>query len=73
MADKVQGSIVPVEAGFLNYVTREPLGVVGADRAVELSADVHQLEDGTGPRRRQHGGAQAGRTHTRSHAAHRSA
>ncbi|MGD1071916.1 MAG: aldehyde dehydrogenase family protein [Bryobacteraceae bacterium] len=29
MADKVQGSIIPVEAGFLNYVTREPLGVVG--------------------------------------------
>jgi acyl-CoA reductase-like NAD-dependent aldehyde dehydrogenase len=29
IADKVQGSIVPVEAGFLNYVTREPVGVVG--------------------------------------------
>jgi len=29
MADKVQGSVVPVEAGFLNYVLREPLGVVG--------------------------------------------
>jgi aldehyde dehydrogenase (NAD+) len=29
MADKFQGSVVPVEAGFLNYVTREPLGVVG--------------------------------------------
>jgi acyl-CoA reductase-like NAD-dependent aldehyde dehydrogenase len=29
MADKVQGAVVPVEAGFLNYVTREPLGVVG--------------------------------------------
>ena len=29
MADKVQGSVVPVEPGFLNYVTREPLGVVG--------------------------------------------
>jgi len=29
MADKVQGSVVPVEAGFLNYVMREPLGVVG--------------------------------------------
>jgi acyl-CoA reductase-like NAD-dependent aldehyde dehydrogenase len=29
MADKAQGSVVPVEAGFLNYVTREPLGVVG--------------------------------------------
>jgi len=29
MADKVEGSIVPVEAGFLNYVLRQPLGVVG--------------------------------------------
>ena len=29
MADKVQGSIVPVETGFLNYVTRDPIGVVG--------------------------------------------
>jgi acyl-CoA reductase-like NAD-dependent aldehyde dehydrogenase len=29
MADKFQGSIVPVEAGFLNYVLRVPLGVVG--------------------------------------------
>lgn len=29
MADKFQGSVVPVEAGFLNYVTREPIGVVG--------------------------------------------
>ncbi len=29
MADKVQGSVVPVEPGFLNYVLREPVGVVG--------------------------------------------
>jgi aldehyde dehydrogenase (NAD+) len=29
MADKFQGSVVPVEPGFLNYVTREPVGVVG--------------------------------------------
>jgi acyl-CoA reductase-like NAD-dependent aldehyde dehydrogenase len=29
IADKVLGSVVPVEAGFLNYVLREPLGVVG--------------------------------------------
>ncbi len=29
MADKFQGDVVPVEAGFLNYVTREPVGVVG--------------------------------------------
>lgn len=29
MADKFQGSVVPVEPGFLNYVKREPIGVVG--------------------------------------------
>jgi acyl-CoA reductase-like NAD-dependent aldehyde dehydrogenase len=29
MADKVHGSVVPVEPGFLNYVERAPLGVVG--------------------------------------------
>jgi aldehyde dehydrogenase (NAD+)/betaine-aldehyde dehydrogenase len=29
MADKVQGTVVPVERGFLNYVLRAPLGVVG--------------------------------------------
>ena len=29
MADKHQGSVVPVEAGFLNYVQRDPVGVVG--------------------------------------------
>ena len=29
IADKVQGDVIPVEPGFLNYVNREPLGVVG--------------------------------------------
>jgi acyl-CoA reductase-like NAD-dependent aldehyde dehydrogenase len=29
MADKFQGSVIPVEQGFLNYVLREPVGVVG--------------------------------------------
>lgn len=29
MADKFQGSLVPVETGFLNYVSRVPVGVVG--------------------------------------------
>jgi aldehyde dehydrogenase (NAD+) len=29
MADKLQGSVVPVEPGFLNYVQRAPIGVVG--------------------------------------------
>ena len=29
MADKIQGDVIPVEPGFLNYILREPLGVVG--------------------------------------------
>jgi aldehyde dehydrogenase (NAD+) len=29
IADKVDGRVPPVEAGFLNYITREPVGVVG--------------------------------------------
>jgi len=29
MADKNEGVVIPVETGFLNYVTREPVGVVG--------------------------------------------
>jgi aldehyde dehydrogenase (NAD+) len=29
IADKVEGTVVPVEKGFLNYVLREPVGVVG--------------------------------------------
>lgn len=29
MADKVEGSVIPVEQGFLNYLLREPVGIVG--------------------------------------------
>jgi aldehyde dehydrogenase (NAD+)/betaine-aldehyde dehydrogenase len=29
MADKLEGSVIPVDTGFLNYVLREPVGVVG--------------------------------------------
>ncbi len=29
MADKVEGSVIPVEQGFLNYTLRQPIGVVG--------------------------------------------
>jgi aldehyde dehydrogenase (NAD+)/betaine-aldehyde dehydrogenase len=29
MADKYEGTVVPVETGFLNYVVRRPVGVVG--------------------------------------------
>jgi len=30
IADKHQGSVIPVERGFLNYVVPEPIGVVGS-------------------------------------------
>jgi acyl-CoA reductase-like NAD-dependent aldehyde dehydrogenase len=29
LADKIDGRVVPVDPGFFNYVTREPVGVVG--------------------------------------------
>jgi acyl-CoA reductase-like NAD-dependent aldehyde dehydrogenase len=29
MADKFEGSVIPVDAGFFNYLLREPVGVVG--------------------------------------------
>jgi acyl-CoA reductase-like NAD-dependent aldehyde dehydrogenase len=29
IADKVEGTVIPVDAGFLNFVEREPVGVVG--------------------------------------------
>ncbi len=29
MADKFEGSLIPVDAGFLNYLKREPVGIVG--------------------------------------------
>lgn len=29
MADKFEGSVIPVEEGFLNYMLREPVGIVG--------------------------------------------
>jgi acyl-CoA reductase-like NAD-dependent aldehyde dehydrogenase len=29
MADKYEGAVVPVDAGFLNYLLRQPVGVVG--------------------------------------------
>jgi aldehyde dehydrogenase (NAD+) len=29
MADKYQGDVIPVDAGFLNYLVREPIGVIG--------------------------------------------
>jgi acyl-CoA reductase-like NAD-dependent aldehyde dehydrogenase len=29
MADKFEGSVIPVEQGFLNYLLRQPIGIVG--------------------------------------------
>lgn len=29
IADKIEGTVIPVEQGFLNYVQRKPIGVVG--------------------------------------------
>ena len=29
MADKIEGAVIPVDQGFLNFTTREPIGVVG--------------------------------------------
>jgi len=29
IADKIEGSVIPVDTGFLNYVLRAPIGVVG--------------------------------------------
>lgn len=29
MADKLEGTVIPVEEGFLNYMLREPVGIVG--------------------------------------------
>jgi len=29
MADKLEGTVIPVDEGFLNYMLREPIGVVG--------------------------------------------
>lgn len=30
IADKYQGSVIPVDSGYLNYVLREPIGVAGS-------------------------------------------
>ena len=51
--------------GYTSMIRREPIGVVGPDRAVELPADDGDLEDRPGARRRQHGRAEAVRDRRR--------
>ena len=46
-------------AGFTSYVRREPIGVAGSDRAVELPADDGDLEDRSRARDREHDRAEA--------------
>ena len=45
--------------GYTSMIRREPLGVVGGDRAVELPADDGGVEARARARRRQHAGAEA--------------
>ena len=71
MADKLEGTVVPVDAGFLNYVAARADGRGRPDRAMEFPADVHQLEDGTGAGGGQHRGAEARGNHAAVDPAHR--
>ena len=61
------------EPGFLNYVDARAARRGRADRAVELPADVHELEDGAGAGGRQQRGDEAGRADAAQRAAHRRA
>ena len=45
MADKLEGAVIPVDAGFLNYLHPRADRRGRPDRAVEFPADVHELED----------------------------
>ena len=58
-----QGDVVPVERRLPQLRHPRAARRRRPDRAVELPADVHQLEDGSGAGRRQHRRAEAGRAH----------
>ena len=60
--ERLLGDTIPV-AGGVDMTFREPLGVVGPDRAVELPAGDRLVEGGARARRRQHHRAQARRAH----------
>jgi aldehyde dehydrogenase (NAD+) len=61
MADKLQGRLVPVDTGFLNYVVREPLGVVGQVVPWNFPIMFTSWKMGAGARGRQLCGDEAGR------------
>ena len=69
IADKLQGDVIPVEPGFLNYVQREPLGVVGQIVPWNFPLMFCSLEDGARAGGRQHSGAEAERADAADHAA----
>ena len=60
--ERLLGQTIPV-AGGVDMTFREPLGVVGPDRAVELPARDRLVEGGAGARGRQHDRAEAGGAH----------
>ena len=64
--DKFFGHTVPVERDGIALTFREPIGVVGADHALELPAEHRELEDRPGACGGQHGRAQARVAHALS-------
>ena len=62
-ANKLFGETIPVSAPGLDFTLREPIGVVRADRPVELPDEHGHLEARPGAGRRQHHHPQAGQPH----------
>ena len=56
---KIYGETIPVDGPFFNYTLREPVGVVGGDRAMEFSSADRGVEDCAGAGVRLLGGAEA--------------
>src|SRR5256886_4474192 len=61
MADKFEGSVIPVEAGFLNYLPREPLGVGGQVGPRNFPLMFTGWEEAPPPPARECGGVEAPR------------
>ena len=60
MGRNFAGRVIPsIESTQLALVVKEPIGVVGVHRALELPAAAAGLEAGAGARGRQHGGREA--------------